>query len=58
MEMGITGTSAPPMGDVRMVSEGDTVWLYPGVEQRKDWGRYLDALASAVTRGADVRWVR
>ena len=56
--MGITGTSAPPMGDVRMVSEGDTVWLYPGVEQRKDWGRYLDALASAVTRGADVRWVR
>jgi hypothetical protein len=56
--MGITGTSAPAMGDIRMMGQGDVIWLYPDVEDRKDWGRYLDAFAAAITRGAEVRWVR
>jgi hypothetical protein len=50
--------AAPALGDIRTMGEGDTLWLSPGVEGRKDWGRYLDAAAAATTRGADVRWVR
>lgn len=49
---------AVPLGDIRSVSAGDTVLLRSGAEQRSDWARYLDAIAAAVARGADVRWVR
>jgi len=57
-QVGISGTAAPALGDLRALGPGDIAWLYAGVEQRADWSRYLDALANAVTRGADVRWVR
>jgi hypothetical protein len=50
--------SAPALGDIRAMGKGDTVWLTEGVESRKDWGRYLDALSSAITRGVEVRWIR
>jgi hypothetical protein len=40
------------------MGRGDTVVLAAGVEGRKDWGRYLDALASALSRGVEVRWSR
>lgn len=50
--------SAPALGDIRTMGQGDTVWLAEGVEDREDWGRYLDALATATTRGVDVRWIR
>jgi hypothetical protein len=50
--------SASALGDVRRLTAGDTVFLYPGADGRKDWGRYLDAIAAAVSRGADVVWVR
>lgn len=58
MERRMTADTAPALGDIRQMGHGDTVWLSPGVDDRGDWGRYLDALASAVTRGTDVRWVR
>lgn len=53
----LSADSAPAIGDVRAASEGETIWLRPGVNSRKDWARYADALFVAVTRGADVRWV-
>lgn len=56
--MVISKDSAPAIGDVRAAKEGETVWLRPGVNSRKDWPRYADALFIALTRGADVRWVR
>ncbi len=56
MEVGISGESAPPLGEVRALGDGDTVWLEPGVWSRRDWGRYVDAIAHAVCRGADARW--
>jgi hypothetical protein len=40
------------------MGKGDTVWLAEDVETRRDWGRFLDALSSAITRGAEVRWIR
>jgi hypothetical protein len=46
------------MGDVRTMGEGDTVWLEPAIREGKEWSRYVDAVRHAVTRGADVRWVR
>lgn len=49
---------ATALGDVRVLGAGDTVWITPEAVQRKDWARYLDAIASAVSRGADVRWIR
>jgi len=54
----ISQTSAPPIGDVRAAGEGDMVFIRPGGQRRADWPRYAEALMIAVTRGADVRWVR
>lgn len=53
----ITTTSAPAMGDVRALGKGDTVWLAPDADTRKDWGRWTDAIASAVSHGANVIWM-
>lgn len=58
MERKLAANAAPALGDVRQMGRGDTLWLAPGVEERADWGRYLDAAATAVTRGAEVRWSR
>ena len=55
--MVISAESAPALGDVRALAPGQTIWLMPGAEQRKDWGRYTEAFAQAVARGADVRWI-
>lgn len=49
---------AVPLGDLRAAAIGDTVFLREGASQRSDWARYLDAIAAAVARGADVRWIR
>lgn len=54
----VSAESAPALGDIRVLGEGDTVWLRPGVEARKDWGRYVDALVAALMHGAEVRWLR
>lgn len=58
MEVRIKGETAPALGDLRDLGAGDTVWLEPGVWNRRDWGRYVDAIAHAVCRGADARWGR
>jgi hypothetical protein len=54
----MSATAAPAMGDIRAMGEGDALWLSADARQRKDWGRYTDAIAQAVSRGAEVRWVR
>ena len=48
----------PPLGDIRRMGEGDIVWLDPDAPLRGDWPRYLDALMTALTRGAEIKWVR
>lgn len=58
MDKAITADAAPAMGDVRTMGIGDTLWLEGGVWNRRDWGRYVFVIAEAVSRGADVRWVR
>jgi hypothetical protein len=55
MECRITCAHAPAIGGVRTMGQGDTIWLHANVEARKDWSRYADAIAQAVTRGAEVR---
>lgn len=52
----ISQLQAPALGDLRSAEPGSTVWLRPDAKQRKDWPRYVDALGSAISRGADVRW--
>jgi hypothetical protein len=54
----ISVEAGPALGDVRAMGRGDTVVLVDGVDGRKDWGRYLDALTSALSRGVEVRWHR
>lgn len=58
MDKQISDTNAPAMGDIRLMGAGDTLWLISSAKARKDWPRYTDAIGAAVTRGADVRWVR
>lgn len=54
----VSGSSAPALGDVRAMGEGDTVALGEGAVQRRDWPRYAEAILVAVSRGAEVRWLR
>lgn len=56
--MRLTLRAVPALGDVRRAAHGDVLWLVPGVTQRRDWSRYAEALAQAITRGAEVRWER
>ena len=58
MQYVITASAGPALGDIRGLGAGDTVWLREGVTGRRDWSRYVDALVSALTRGAEVRWLR
>lgn len=55
MEKRITYSTAPPLGDVRAMGAGDTLWIHANAEQRKDWARFADAIACAVSRGCEVR---
>ncbi|WP_192918223.1 hypothetical protein [Streptomyces spectabilis] len=57
MERFISYISSPALGDIRAMAEGDTVWLTEAVEERADWGRILDALSAAISRGVAVRWL-
>ncbi len=56
MTITIRPDAAPAVGDVRALGVGDLIVLRAGVTGRADWSRYQDAIGSAVTRGAEVRW--
>ncbi|MFE4721625.1 hypothetical protein ACFRLW_35465 [Streptomyces sp. NPDC056728] len=51
----ISKDQAPALGDVRTLGQGDALVLTPDATQRKDWGRYADAILAAVSRGAEVQ---
>lgn len=55
--MVISKESAPALGDIRAMGEGSYILLRPSARQRKDWGRYQDAIAQAVSRGVGVHWL-
>ena len=48
----------PAMGDVRALGPGDTLRIEPAIRESAEWCRYVDAVRHAVSRGADVSWVR
>lgn len=50
----ITKTQAPALGDVRALGRGDVAYVDHDTNQRKDWGRIVEALAAAVSKGASV----
>lgn len=54
----ITVQHAPALGTLRNARAGDTVFIQEGAQCRKDWPRYVDAISTAVAKGADARWVR
>jgi putative N-acetylmannosamine-6-phosphate epimerase len=45
---------APALGDVRTLGQGDALVIAPDATERKDWGRYQDAIGAAVARGVEV----
>lgn len=55
MQRRLTAINGPPLGDIRTMGRGDTLWLDAEVEKRKDWGHYADAITAAVSRGAEIR---
>lgn len=56
MILTITLSRSPALGDIRRLGQGDAIALTSDARQRKDWGRVVDAISSAVSRGADVVW--
>lgn len=55
MNVYFTEKSAPAIADVRALGSGDEIWLWSGIENRKDILRYAEAVGIAVLRGAHVR---
>lgn len=56
--MMISKDTASAMGDIRNAEPGSVILIRHDARERKDWPRYLDAIAAAVSRGCDVHWVR
>lgn len=52
----ISAKSAPAIGDVHAAGARTIIWLAADARQRADWGRYLNALTVAISRGACVIW--
>lgn len=50
----VTPQAAPALGDLRSAG---VVFIKKGSETRKDWPRYVEAIAAAVSKGADVIWI-
>jgi hypothetical protein len=50
----IAKASAPALGDIRQLGQGDVVILDEDATERPDWGRYLEAMNQAITNGAEV----
>jgi hypothetical protein len=55
--MTVTKGQAPALGDIRALGLGDVVYVDYDARQRKDWGRLVEALAAAVSKGASVTTV-
>lgn len=49
--------SAPALGDIRALGAGDHIYVFENAKQRKDWGRYTEAIGAAVGHGASVSWL-
>lgn len=47
----------PAAGDVRECGEGTAFVIEKAVREDRDWPRFADAVAHAMSRGADVRWI-
>jgi hypothetical protein len=54
----LSATSAPALGDLRIAGPDDSVYVRSDAVERRDWGRYWDALGVAYARGADVVLMR
>jgi hypothetical protein len=48
---------APALGDLRIMGLGDIIVVRNDAFLRRDWPRYLEAIAAAVARGAEVQRV-
>lgn len=46
----------PALGDLRALGEGDIIVCRRSVRTLPVWPRYVEALASAVSKGADITW--
>ena len=52
----VTATTSPALGNIRALSAGDAIALTADARERKDFGRIVDAIGSAVSKGAEVVW--
>ncbi|WP_223772968.1 hypothetical protein [Streptomyces sp. 135] len=57
MILTITKDQAPALGRVRALGLGDGVYVDYEANQRRDWGRIVEALAAAISKGASVTTV-
>ncbi|ADE43476.1 gp9 [Streptomyces phage phiSASD1] len=48
--------SAPALGDIRAMGQGDTIVVRRAATQRPDWPRFQDAVSVAANRGAQVHY--
>lgn len=49
--------SAPALGDIRALTAGSWIYVFPSAKERRDWPQYTAAIAHAVGNGSSVSWV-
>ena len=52
----LTPDRLPALGDVRACGTGERIYVSRTMREHGQWSRYVDAIASAVSRGASIRW--
>lgn len=50
----ILSASAPALGDIRQMGEGDVIAIHRSALSRRDWPRYWEAIGVAFSRGAKL----
>lgn len=56
MRRHLTTASPPALGDIRAMREGDVIDISRAMRQHKQWSRYVEAIAAALSKGAEIRW--
>lgn len=54
MTVTIDSSTAPALGDIRGLGEGDWIYVHDSAAERVDWPRYWEAIGVAFVRGARV----
>lgn len=52
----VSPETLPPLGDLRALGQGSTVYVSRSMQGHPLWSRYVEAITGALSKGADITW--